>query len=200
MQDKILYNLIELEILGQTREAELSKLIEYGANEQLLNTTNDEGETLLMIAVSSNNIFAVKSLLEFGANPNLLDNKGNSVLHHLAITMKLPNEIQREILNILIEAVSKPILTKVNFHEENWHQLAIDSLNQDAIINFKNLMFADETKPNKPFLEAWRETFFKCAVEELAIDEIYNNLITDKYNNDFNDNLELFGNFIVENL
>ncbi|MDO9265949.1 MAG: ankyrin repeat domain-containing protein [Sulfurimonas sp.] len=74
------YEELQLMALEFAREGEntiLQSMIEAGLSP---NTTDNRGNSLLMLSAYNGNISTCKMLLEFGANPNSQNNHGHSIL------------------------------------------------------------------------------------------------------------------------
>lgn len=68
-----------------------------------VNAVSNEGQTVLMTAAVENNIQAVDFLLSYGANPNLIDIYGESILHYAASKENNEELVEHLILDDIID-------------------------------------------------------------------------------------------------
>lgn len=98
IEDRRRYTALHLAILRNSSPEIVSTLLQYNTNINSQHPNRNNGNTLLHIAIMHNNYEAVKTLLQQGANPDILNNDDYSSIH-LAIMQRAPVNIMRMILD-----------------------------------------------------------------------------------------------------
>lgn len=111
---------------------------------------NGDGRNSLMIAVSGMHVEIVKLLLKKGANPNVVDNIGNTSLMRLCINKAIYPPYQLEIAKLLIKAGTN--INAKNIYEETALMNSVSAENENIVCLLLNNNIDDiNAKNNKKY-------------------------------------------------
>ncbi len=171
-------------------------LIAAGAD---INAQAHEGLTVLHLAIQSDNIDALKAMLEYGVNPNICTDAGDNCLH-FCVTSNKPELLK----TLLVSPYTKHLLNSKNPFSERTvleHATVLERTDCIALLNefgadenLKNTRHVMEDEKFKqipsrmPFFERAHNNNNTMSEEQRQIQEYYNSkLVQSRNNNQKND-------------